>query len=122
MRTKSHRIGEGGAALLGVLIVLFTISLIAVTLVSFFLSVTTAAEVELARAQALYLAEAGVASAIHQLREASLTGGEVSEKIQSASMGEGEYRVSNDLSTGLITSVGVARGVRRTIQVKYRSL
>ena len=113
-----------GTVLLGVLIVLLTISLIGATLASLFLSVTAMAEVELERAQALYLAEAGVAQVLHQLRQAGASGLAVgiSEQVQSASLGEGEYEVRNDPVTAVVTSVGKVRGVRRTIQVRYQPL
>ena len=120
MRVRSRRSGEG-AILLGTILILLTISLLGAASVSFFLSVTTVTEVELYRAQALYLAEAGIAQAIHQLRRSSRMGGEAPQKSSPTPLGEGEYEVVHDLSAGLITSTGRVHGVRRTIQVKYLS-
>ena len=108
-----------GAVLLGALIILLTISLIGATLASFFFSVTTVAEVELARSQALYLAEGGIARAIHQIQQAGSMGGEAQQRIAATQLGAGEYEASHDLVAGLITSTGKVRGVRRTIQLKY---
>jgi len=108
-----------GAVLLAALIILLTISLIGATLASFFFSVTTVAEVELARAQALYLAEAGIAKAIHQIQQAGGLGGEAQQQIRAVLLGDGEYDITHDLVAGLITATGKVRGVRRTIQVKY---
>ena len=108
-----------GVILISVLILLLTVSLIGATLASFFLSVTISAELQLARAQALYLAEAGVAQTIRQHRQASLMGGEAQQAIPSTSLGEGEYKVAVDLASGLVTSTGKAHGVQRTVQVKY---
>lgn len=108
-----------GAILIGVLIILLTISLIGATLSSFFLSVTTVAEVVLAKAQALYLAEAGVAKVIAQIRQAGALGGEAQVELPPVPLGAGTYEASLDVDAGLITAVGVVRGVRRTIQVKY---
>lgn len=121
MRVRSPRTGESprGVILLGALIILLTISLIGATLASFFLSVTTVADIDLARAQALYLAEAGVAQEIFQLRLAGQMGGQAPSELAATPLGEGQYRVRNDVVTGLITSTGTVRGFRRTIQVKY---
>lgn len=108
-----------GAILISVLILLLTISLLGATLSSFFLSVTTSAEIQLARAQALYLAEAGVAQTIHQIYQASQMGGAIPSEIPRTSLGEGDYEVSVDMNGGLVTSTGRSRGIRRTVQVKY---
>lgn len=107
-----------GVILLIVLIMLLTISLIGATLASFFLSVTTIANLELAQAQALYLAEAGVARALHELHQAALMGGEPPLLLR-VSLGEGEYEIAQDPASGLITSTGWSQGVRRTVQVRY---
>jgi len=105
--------------LLGVLIIMLTTSVIGATLASFFLSVTTVAEAELARAQALYLAEAGIARAIHQLRQAGRFGGSAPPQVPPTSLGEGQYEMFHDVTAGLITATGTVRGVRRTVQIKY---
>ena len=120
MKARRRRSGESaGAILIGVIIILLTISLIGATLASFYLSVSTLAEVELTRAQALYLAEAGIAQAIVRLRHAGLLGGQAEQQISPTPLGEGAYEVFHDLTTGLITSTGKVRGVRRTVQIKY---
>ena len=122
MRIRFHQNGDSyqrGAILLGALIILLTISLIGATLSSLFLAVTTVAEVDVARAQALYLAEAGVAQAVYQLRVAGVLGGEVQQKIPPTPLGMGVYEVNHDVENSLITSTGKVRGVRRTVQIKY---
>ena len=122
MRTRFPRNGDSGqrgAILLGALIILLTISLIGATLSSLFLSVTTVAEVDVARAQALYLAEAGIAQAVYQLRMAGALGGEVQQKMPPAPLGVGVYEVNHDVANALITSTGKVRGVRRAVQIKY---
>lgn len=110
---------ERGAILMGVLIVMLTVSLIGATLASFFLSVTIVAETELIRAQALYLAEAGVSHTLYELYTAGRMGGEAQTKTEPIPLGEGTFQVRHDVTSGLITSTGKVRGVRRTIQVKY---
>ncbi len=112
--------GRRGAILLGALIMLFTISLLGATLAALFTSASLVAEVELSRTQALYLAEAGVAQAIHQVRAAGLSGKTALKEIPLTALGDGAYEAFHDSSSGLITSTGTANGVRRTIQVKYQ--
>jgi len=111
--------GKRGIVLLGALIILLTISLIGATLASFFFSVSTIAEVELSRAQALYLAEAGIADAIYQLRQGGFSGDATEQRVAAKALGDGDYEVIHDPAAGLVTSTGRVRGVRRTIQVKY---
>ena len=108
-----------GVVLLGALIILLTISLIGATLASFFFSVNTVAEVELSRAQALYLAEAGIADAIYQLRQGGFSNDSTEQHAAAKALGEGDYEVVHDPAAGLVTSTGRVRGVKRTIQVKY---
>lgn len=122
MRARNPAIGKtapSGAILISVLIILLTISLIGATLSSFFFSVTTVAELELARAQALYLAEAGVAQVVSQIRQAGVLGGEAQMTVGPTALGAGSYRAALDVDAGLITAIGTVRGVRRAIQVKY---
>lgn len=120
MKGKPPQPGRSrGAILVAAIIVLLTISLIGATLASFFLSISTTAEIELSRAQALYLAEAGIAQTIQQLRSAGLTGGAVPQELPPTPLGDGIYEVVHDPVTGLITSTGMVREVRRTVQVKY---
>lgn len=113
---------SSGAALIGVLAILLTISLIGATLASFFLSVTTVAEAERDRAQALYLGEAGIHQTIFELRQGGAGGiRDLSSQETPATrtLGDGEYEVTQDVVTGLITSTGSVHGVKRTIQIKY---
>ena len=124
MRARSRLSGKPprarGAVLLGVLVIMLTISMIGATLASFFFSVTTVAEAELSRAQALYLAEAGLAYAVAQIRLTGQLGGAAQVQTPPTRLGDGEYEVLHDASEGLITSIGTVRGVRRTVQVKYQ--
>jgi len=107
---------------LGALILLFTISLMGATLALFFSSISTVADVEVSRAKALYLAEAGVAKTVSQLRQAAATGEPTIAALPATALGEGRYEVEHDPSSGLITATGTVHGISRTIQVKYHLL
>lgn len=121
MKGRRPRSGKKrGAILIGVLIILLTITLMGSTLAAFFTSVTTIADVELSRAQALYLAEAGISRALYELHQASLVGGAAPSSYKNVPLGQGTYTVNHDLLSGVITSTGEANGVQRTVQIRYR--
>ncbi len=115
-RSKKPR----GAILIGVLIILLTITLLGSTLASFFISVTTIADIELARAQSLYLAEGGIARALYELHQASILGTTTATSYDNVPLGPGTYSVTHDIYSGVITSIGKSQGVERVIQIKYR--
>lgn len=111
-----------GVTLITVVIILLTISLIGASLVAFFSSVNISVRNIADQAKALYLAEAGIAHAIHNLRTQLGAGGIMGEAIGPVRLGEGTYQVSVEFSQSLITSIGKVHGVRRTIQFKYKAL
>ena len=125
---------EQGAILLIVLIMILTISLLGATLMAIFFNVLSLSEIELGRARALYLAEAGIAKAVGALK--SQAGAPVQSEARSGSeaqqlpaeriipptkLGEGHFEVFNDFSQSTIISVGTSNGVKRTIQMRYNA-
>lgn len=111
-----------GVVLLSVVIILLTIALIGASLVAFFSSVNISARRVADGAKALYLAEAGIAQAIHLLRGQAGRGGQLDETIGPVSLGEGTYTVRIDLTQSLITSTGRVYGTTKTVQLQYISL
>ena len=111
-----------GVVLLSVVIILLTIALIGASLVASFSSVNISARNITDQAKALYLAEAGIAHAVHNLRAEAGVGGIVDETIGAVTLGEGTYQVLLDFAQSLITSTGEVRGVRRTLQFQYKPL
>lgn len=113
---------EDGAILLIVLIVSLTVSLIGATLFVLYFNVLTASQIELYRAQALYLAEAGIAKTINMLRnQAGFVSPDLVENqiVAQTVLGEGYYEVYGDLTESTITAIGSSHGVKRSIQLKY---
>jgi Tfp pilus assembly protein PilX len=108
-----------GAVLLSTLVMLLTINMIGATLTSLFLSVTTTADLEHQRAQALYLAEAGLTLALYQLKQAGQGSAAVQLDVPPTPLGGGTYAVEHDVVSGIITATGEFQEVRRTIQLKY---
>jgi len=115
-----------GAILLLVIIVILTVSLIGATLIALFNNIITSSRVELDRARALYLAEAGVAQAINALRgQAAGTPlkSDAQQIIPPTQLGEGNgyFEVYHDIAQSTITSIGSSNNVKRTLQLKYNA-
>jgi len=111
-----------GVVLLSVIMILLTIAVIGASLVAFFSSVSLGARSIADEAKALYLAEAGIAHAVHILRNPSKNPVDFKEEIGPFSLGEGDYRIKLDLVQSLITATGNVRGTRKTVQLQYSAL
>ena len=106
------------------LIVVLTISLLGATMVALFYNALSEGQTELYRAQALYLAEAGIARTFNMLRsQAGVIGGSVrtDQVIPPTSLGEGTYEVYANFAESTIVSIGTSHGVSRTLQIKYNA-
>lgn len=120
MRDKSQATGESGVILLGVLIAVFTVTLIGAGLAALLFSVSVGSDYEVSQAKALYLAEAGINQAIYLLQSQSGAISPAGEHfIAPAPLGDGTYEVRLDFSEALITSIGQVGAVKRKIQLKY---
>lgn len=110
-----------GAILLIVLIMMVTVSLLGATLVSLYFNVLSSGQIELYRAQALYLAEAGLAQAVSALKSqaGSASSSELKKIISATPLGEGTYEAYNDLSQSTIVAMGQSHDVKRSVQLKY---
>ena len=120
LRIKTKLKNQDGAILLIVLVVSLTVSLIGATLFILYYNVLTASQIELYRAQALYLAEAGIAKAMNMLKnQAGSTNLASNEIIPQTKLGEGYFEVYGDLAESAVIAVGSSHGVKREIQLKY---
>ncbi|MDI6606608.1 MAG: hypothetical protein QME65_05665 [Candidatus Omnitrophota bacterium] len=119
-----------GAILLMVLIVILTISLLGTALFALFFNVLVTSRVELYRAQALYLAEAGLAKAVNTLKTQAGQGAGALQVVFTdtpqplpivprTELGEGFFEAYSDLSESMLVSYGTSHGVTRAIQMKY---
>jgi len=126
-------LNQKGAVLLIVLIVILTISLLGATLFALFFNVAASSRVELQRAQALYLAEAGLAAAVATLKGSKpgeqpgqgalkvvfSDAPQLQQIVPRTSLGEGYFEVYSDISEGAFISYGTSGGITRAIQMKY---
>ncbi len=122
MLSKSQAIGsEKGAVLFGVLIVVLTISLIGASLAVFLFSLHLSSQYEVNQAKVLYLAEAGINHAIHQLQSQAIIVTKEAYFITPTTLGDGTYEVKLDFAESIITAIGKIGGSKRKIQLKYNS-
>lgn len=122
MRARSLTSGDKrGAILFGVLIVVLTISLIGASLVALLSSLTLTNQYEVNRAQALYLAEAGISQAVSLLKNQAIIVRGEEFLVPPTRLDGGTYEVKLDFNQSLMSSTGRVGGISRTIQLKYNS-
>ena len=109
---------DKGVALITILIVMLTLSLIGASLFELGATVNQSARHVLEETQARYLAEAGIAHAIYTLKnQAGTPNLELfNEPVQ---LGEGSFIVTFERGQSLITSTGIVNGVKKTLQLQY---
>ncbi|MBU1122822.1 MAG: hypothetical protein KKF54_09080 [Candidatus Omnitrophica bacterium] len=127
VRTGDRR----GAILMMVLIVILTISLLGASLTLFFFDVFISIRTELDRARALYLAEAGISMAVNKFKNQARTEGVSAVSVKSTGdlqqivartqLDEGFFTVYHDFSQSAVVSVGESNGVKRAIQLKFKT-
>lgn len=112
---------QRGIALITVIIVMLTMALIGASLAELSSSVNYSVDTILDATKARYLAEAGIAHALKQLR-----GGGVLENSLDADgnpvyfpLGEGYYTVTFEAEEALISCTGIVNGIKKTLQLQY---
>ena len=110
-----------GAILFAVLIVVLTVSLIGASLVALISSLALTNQFEVARAKALYLAEAGISQAVYQLKNQAIIVTSEEFFVPPTQFGDGTYEVRLDFRQSLMSSTGRVGGISRTVQLKYNS-
>ena len=118
----SRRPREKGVALITVIVVMLTMALIGAALAELSSSVSYSVDTILDETKARYLAEAGIAYALHELRN----GADLSNTVDKVTgdpvyfpLGEGGYTVVYNASESLITCAGIVNGVKKTLQLQY---
>ena len=112
---------ERGIALITVIIVMLTMALIGASLAELSSSVNFSVDEVLDETKARYLAEAGIAHALHDLRAG--TGLEKTLDPEGNPvmfpLGEGVYTVTFDPEESLITCTGIVNETKKTLQLQY---
>ena len=114
--------GQKGVALITVVIVMLTMALIGAALAELSSTVSDSVESILDQTKARYLAEAGIACALYELR----SGSDLSDTVDKTTgepaffpLGDGGYSVSYESAESLTTSTGVVNQTKKTLQLQY---
>lgn len=108
-----------GTILLTVIVVLVFLAVMGMSLLGLLFSRITLSMLELDRLKAFYLAEAGIAKSINELRlnidyDANGIG-----NISRTRFGDGTFWARQDFATFTITAIGEVNKIKRTIQIRY---
>ncbi len=126
MRAKSRRSGnpsqERGSILIACLIILSTLTIYGAVLVSAVYERSIHVSTELDRIQAFYLAEAGLAKAIHEVKSMRDRDGDGLGNIPRTRLGRGVYSASHDPGSLVITGIGDVNGIERRIRIRYEGV
>ena len=111
-----------GVALITVVIIMLTMALIGASLAELSSAVSYSVDSILEDTKARYLAEAGIAHALHELRN----GADLSDTVDKSTgdpvyfpLGDGGYTVMFDPNESLITCTGIVNGTKKTLQLQY---
>ena len=119
MRTSGRASGNGGIALVSVVIILLFLGAVGAALIGMVYSRLVSVTLEIDRLQAQYLAEAGLAQGLYEIKTGLDVFGGGRGSIPVTALGPGLYQVIQDPKTSTLTSIGVVRDVRRVSVVKY---
>lgn len=111
-----------GAILITTIIILVFLSVLGMSLIAFSLSRTSYSRLQLDRLKALYLAEAGIAKAIWELRYDIDPDGNGQGNITTTNLGNGYFWAWHDFQNSTITSTGTVNNIKRTVQIKYSAI
>ena len=113
---------QRGVALITVVIVMLTMALIGAALAELSSAVNYSVEGILDETKARYLAEAGIAHALHELRNGSDLADTVDKNTGEPvyfPLGDGGYTVLFNSTESLITCTGIVNQTKKTLQLQY---
>lgn len=113
---------EKAAILLTTIIVFAFFSTIGLSLIALLYSHITSIQLEIDRLKAGYLAEAGIAQSLYEIRVGIDQDSDGIGNIKPRRLNSGEFWVEHDIHASVIIATGEANGVRRTMQIRYSSL
>lgn len=122
MRTRNPANGERGSILFTVILVLVFLAVLGLSLMSFLASRMMVSLLELDRLKALYLAEAGIAKSIGELKADIDYDGDGLGNIIKTKLADGSFQARHNFQTSTITGIGEVNKVKRVIQIKYSTL
>lgn len=108
-----------GTILLTVIVVLVFLAAMGMSLLGMLFCRASLSLLAIDRIKAFYLAEAGIAKSINELRNDLDYDGNGVGNILLSKLGDGEFSARHNFATSTITAVGEVNKVKRTIQIKY---
>jgi Tfp pilus assembly protein PilX len=108
-----------GAILMTVIVVLIFLSVMGMSLLGMLYARSTVSLLEVDRLKAFYLAEAGIARSVYELRHNIDYSGDGIGNISRTKLGDGEFWAAHNFITSTITATGEVNSIKRTIQIKY---
>ena len=108
--------------MLSAIIVLSFMAFLGMGVVGFLLARTTRANLEVDRLKALYLAEAGLAHSIHELKTDMDKDNNGLGNVLKTEFAGGSYKAFHNFQLSTITGVGEYNHITRQVQIKYTSL
>ena len=98
------------------------LSVIGMSLITFSLSRSTYSQMQLDRLKAFYLAEAGIAKAIWELRHDTDIDGNGTGNISKTALADGFFQTRHNFQNSTLTATGEFNEIERVIQLQYSAL
>ncbi|MFH1397729.1 MAG: hypothetical protein ABIH27_04180 [Candidatus Omnitrophota bacterium] len=108
-----------GTILLMVIIVLIFLAVLGMSLLGLLFSRISLSLLNIDRLKAFYLAEAGIAKSLNELKTDMDYDRNGTGNVKPTKLGEGTFWANHNFQTSIITAVGMVNNVKRTIQIKY---
>jgi len=105
--------------LLTIIIVLLFLGVLGMSLLGFLFLRTTSSTLAIDRLKAFYLAEAGIAKSINELKKEVDYDHNGIGNIAPCKLGDGVFWAQHDFQTSTITATGEVNGIKRSLQIKY---
>lgn len=107
-----------GAALLLAIIILTSLALFGMSLVSLTFSRISSVDLEIDKVKALYLAEAGIAKSLNELKKGADPDADGIGIIPLTKFSDGEFEVVYNSALFTFTSTGCVNQTKRSVQLK----
>lgn len=107
-----------GVTLLLAIIIISALTLFGMSLVSLVLSRLSSVDLEIDELKALYLAEAGIAKSLYELKKGIDPDGDGIGIIRPTKFADGTFEVTYNPAMFTFTSIGMVNRTSRTVQIK----
>lgn len=121
-RLNGNQREKRGSILIACLIILSVLTIYGAVLVSAVYERSLHVTTELDRLQAFYLAEAGIAKSIQEVKSMSDRNSDGLGTIPKTKLGRGTFQAIHDPGTLSITGIGEVNGVQRRIRIYYEGV